>query len=109
MKNQLPMSIFVDVDSLNKPITFKLSMTRKQKFELELIMLTRKFNGEDNLNLQVMLSQMIDQFIDLNRVDYNADRGLRPRNSGQNNLIWNDCAFAWRLRPQPPKVFGATS
>ena len=79
--NQLPMSIFVDVNSLSKSTTFKLSMTRKQKFELELIMLTRKFNGEDNLNLQVMLSQMIDQFIDLNRVDYHADRGLRPQNS----------------------------
>ncbi len=77
-KNQLPMSIFVDVDSLNQPTTFKLSMTRKQKAELELIMLTRKFNGEDNLNLQVMLSQMIDQFIDLNRVDYNADREASP-------------------------------
>ena len=88
---------------------FELPMTRKQKTELELIMLTRKFNGEDNLNLQVMLSQMIDQFIDLNRADYNADRGLRPQNSGQNNLTWNDCAFAWRLRPQTPKVFGATS
>ena len=60
---------------------FELPMTRKQKFELELIMLTRKFNGDDNLNLQVMLSQMIDQFIDLNRVDYHADRGLRPQNS----------------------------
>ena len=77
-KNQLPMSIFVDVDSLNKPTTFKLSMTRKQKAELELIMLTRKFNGEDNLNLKLMLSQMIDQFIDLNRVDYNADREASP-------------------------------
>ncbi|MCE1270496.1 MAG: hypothetical protein LWW88_02855 [Acinetobacter sp.] len=109
MENQLPMSIFVDVDSLNKPTTFKLPMTKKQKFELELIMLTRKFNGEDNLNLKLMISQMIDQFIDLNRADYNADRGLRPQNSGQNNLTWNDCAFAWRLRPQPPKVFGATS
>jgi hypothetical protein len=107
--NQLPMGIFIDIDYANKPTTFKLSMTRKQKFELELIMLTRKFNGEDNLNLKLMLSQMIDQFIDLNRADYNADRGLRPQNSGQNNLTWNDCAFAWRLRPQTPKVFGATS
>lgn len=44
-------------------------MTKKQKSELELIMLTRKFNGEDNLTMQVMLSQMIDQFIDLNRAD----------------------------------------
>ena len=60
---------------------FELPMTRKQKTELELIMLTRKFNGEDNLNLKLMLSQMIDQFIDLNRVDYHADRGLRPQNS----------------------------
>ena len=67
--NQLPMSIFVDVNSLNKSTTFKLSMTKKQKSELELIMLTRKFNGEDNLTMQVMLSQMIDQFIDLNRAD----------------------------------------
>ena len=87
MKNQLPMSIFVDVDSLNKPTTFKLPMTKKQKFELELIMLTRKFNGEDNLNLKLMLSQMIDQFIDSNRDCY-ADMGLRP---------------------QTPKVFRATS
>ena len=31
------MSIFVDVNSLSKSTTFKLSMTRKQKFELELI------------------------------------------------------------------------
>ena len=33
---------------------FELPMTRKQKTELELIMLTRKFNGEDNLNLKLM-------------------------------------------------------
>lgn len=79
--NQLPMGIFIDIDYANKPTTFKLSMTKKQKAELELIMLTRKFNSEDNLNLKLMLSQMIDQFIDLNRVDYNADRGLRPQNS----------------------------
>ena len=52
-------------------------MTRKQKTELELIMLTRKINGEDNLNLKLMLSQMIDQFIDENRDCY-ADMGLRP-------------------------------
>lgn len=79
--NQLPMGIFIDIDYANKPTTFKLSMTRKRKAELELIMLTRKFNGEDNLNLKLMLSQMIDQFIDLNRVDYNADSGLQPQSS----------------------------
>lgn len=104
------MSIFVDVNSLNKPTTFKLSMTRKQKFELELIMLTRKFNGEDNLNLHVMLSRMIDQFIDLNRVDYHADSGLRPQNScHRTNNFGMTVLTAWRLRPQTPKVFGATS
>ena len=78
--NQLPMSIFVNVALLNKPTTFKLSMTRKQKIELELIMLTRKFNGEDNLNLRLMLSQIIDQFIDSNREHY-PDMGLRPQSS----------------------------
>ena len=38
---------------------FELPMTRKQKTELELIMLTRKFNGEDNLNLKLMLSLLL--------------------------------------------------
>lgn len=78
--NQLPMGIFIDVDYANKPTTFKLSMTKKQKAELELIMLERKFNGEDNLNLRLMLLQMIEEFINANR-DYYPDMGLRPQNS----------------------------
>lgn len=80
--NQLPMGIFIDIDYANKPTTFKLSMTKKQKAELELIMLTRKFNGEDNLNLRLMLLQMIEEFINTNRDrDCFADMRLRPQSS----------------------------